>query len=325
MRKKIMKATAWSTMLMLAMCLVLAGCKDSKKSQRENWTDEETAEAEDEEDEEAPDTQKTVDVRDARDFILALENNTQIDLVTNDPLHLTPAIDELVDEGRLERFYVNGTPRGDAGVFYEPEYDGNTLIVSGLHNIVIKGTHQNKGFLIVEPRYAEVIRFYNCKELLIDNVIMGHSDAGDCSGDVLALQKCKNVAVSNCELFGCGVNGLSADHSSDITVTNCQMYGCSDYGVTIRDSKNMSFKDCEIFNNYGGILADEYCEDVVFNKCKLHDNKGQLFFCYSDIELRNCDVEHHHDDDTSHVIMNNCRVQMDYAEAEELPDVEPEM
>ena len=80
-----------------------------------------------------------------------------------------------------------------------------------------------------------------------------------------------------------------------------------------------------IFNNYGGILADEYCEDVVFNKCKLHDNKGQLFFCYSDIELRNCDVEHHHDDDTSHVIMNNCRVQMDYAEAEELPDVEPEM
>ena len=324
--KKNLTTWAWTASVVLVACMVLAGCKDNKKKVY-------TLEDEDDEEEtelaEAPelpevDEDDAVDVINARDFILALKSNNHIRVITNDPLNLTEAIDKLADEGLLERYMVNGRPKTQPGLYWEPEYDGNTLFIVKQNNLVIEAVHEDKGFLMVTPCYADVLHFEKCENLVIKNFIMGHKVTGTCIGDVLVLNDCKNVTVEGCDLFGCGVNALSATHSSNIAVSGTELYGCSDRGVDLYGTDNVSFEQCKVFNNGCGMYIDPYCSKINFNKCEFYDNRGQLFLCYATTTIKNSKIIHHHDDNTENVRLVNCDVVMDYAEAEELPDIEEE-
>ncbi|MCR4602752.1 MAG: right-handed parallel beta-helix repeat-containing protein [Prevotella sp.] len=331
MRTNILKTFTWPTAVLILAGTILMGCKGSKQN-RHVEDEEETMEMADEkvsDDGEKPAEQdaqqaEEVNVINARDFIMALKDNARINVITNDPLNITNAITQLIDEGKLERYYIDGEPRKDHGVFWEPVYDGNTIIVNGLSNINIRGAHDDDAFLIASPRYADVLCFVDCQNVVIDNFILGHEDTGDCVGDVLVLQKCKNIEVSNCSLFGCGVNGLTLDNATNITVSKTKIYGCSNWGVMIADAKNVTMKECEIYNNGMGVTANESCENVIFDKCKFYSNKGMLFSCGSEIKVTNSEIEHHHDDFLENVKVTNSKVLMDYSEAGELPDIEHE-
>jgi len=329
MRTNILKTITWSAAVVLVAGTILVGCKSNKENRNVEdeeedleMVDEKESEAEKENAEQAVDESESVDVINARDFIMALKDNARINVITNDPLNLTTAIGQLIDEGKLERYNVNDEPRKEPGVYWEPVYDGNTLVVNGLKNITIKGDHEDNAFLIVSPRYADVLCFYDCQNIVIDNFVMGHEDTGDCIGDVLVLQKCNNIEVSNCNLFGCGVNGLELDHATNITVNKTNLYGCSNWGVLIGNARNVTLKECEIFNNGLGVTTNESCENVLFDKCKFHDNNGPLFMCNSEIKVTNSEIVHHYDDILENVNVSNSKVEMDYSEARELPDIE---
>jgi len=317
---------------MLLASMILVGCKNNKSNRsvedeeedEMEMVDEDEEQDSDDTDEQVAEEREEIDVINARDFLMALKDDVTVNVIVNDPLNLTTAIDQLIADDKLERFYVNGEPRKDPGVFWESEYDGNTLIVAGLKNLTIKGDHEDDGFLIASPRYADVICFYNCENLVIDNFIMGHEETGDCIGDVVVLRKCKNIAVNDCHLYGCGVNGLTIDHSENISVSDTELYGCSNWGINMQDARNAAFKECKVFNNGMGVTANEFCENVVFDKCKFYDNKGQLFMCESEIKVTNSEIEHHHDDYLQNVDISRSKVKMDYSEAQELPDVEHE-
>ncbi len=322
---------ACAASVMLLACVVLASCKNGKgrtNSDMDEDDEDETelAEATTEDDEEATAAsgaqQNVVDVRTARELLLALKSDTHIRVVTIQQLNLTDALDDLIDEGVMARYYVNERPRQDAGVFWDPVYDGNSLIVSGLNNITIEALSDEKGSLLVTPSYADVLRFVNCENIVLKNLIMGHKVTGYCVGDVLVLNECKNVSVSGCELFGCGVNGLHVDHSTQVAVTGTEMYGCSFMGVVLEGARNVSFDKCKVFNNGGGIYVDEHCSRISFDKSKFFGNKGMLFSCNSAITVKNSDIEHHYDKSTANVSFTNCQVEMDYDEAEDIPDYE---
>ena len=78
-----------------------------------------------------------------------------INVIVNDVLRMTDAIDELVEEGLLKR-YPQNHDHVRPGIYWEPEYDGNTLFIVGLKNLTLEGTPEDGGFLMAIPRYADV-------------------------------------------------------------------------------------------------------------------------------------------------------------------------
>ena len=327
--KKNLTVLAWTASVMLVLCMVFAGCKDNKKKSKADKDDDETELAEDMDDDEdmyesEDQNGHTFDVRNAREFLLALKDDAHINVIVSEPLQLTPALNVLIDEGEVSPYMVDGVAQTAPGLYWMPEYDGNTLYIVGLENITIEGTSGDKGFLMTTPRYSDVLRFEQCRNITIKNMILGHEEAGDCEGDVLVLRGCKNVTVEKCDLFGCGCIGIYCSKSQNITVSRSDIYGCSMRGLEIFDTKNMSFKNCSIYNNAGGIYLDEKSRNISLSDCNLYDNRGQLFMCYSELQVKGSQVEHHCGDESDNVTFTNCDVVMDYRDTDDLPDVEPD-
>ena len=267
-------------------------------------------------------------VRTARDFILALKNDANITTTTGSgAVNLTDAMNDLIDDGYVKPYYLDPDQtqvQTKPGIYYISEYDGNKLIVLGMKNINMEGTGSNGAFLQVTPRYAEVMVFINCKSIGISNFTMGHTDTGDCVGDVLLFQNCENVAVNNCRLFGCGVNGLTVKNSKSISAFGTHFYGCHHFGIRLYGTQSALFVNCQVYSNGGGIQVDDVCRDVMFDKCTFNNNKGTLFYCDAPVTVSNCDIEHHYDESTYNVTLEGCNVVMDYRDAEDLPDIEEE-
>ena len=262
---------------------------------------------------------KEVTVKTAKEFIKALKSNRHIIIPHVETLELTEAIDELVDEGELFEYDRSYSQKG---VYYNDEYDGKSLILVGLKNLFIEGTAGEGAHLEVTPRYAEVIYLKDCSNVVLCNLTMGHTDAGDCTGDVVYAEGSSEIIVDKCSLYGCGVNGLQADHSESLLLLNSEFYGCSDCGIYIYSTDDVTVKGCKIYDNMSGVSVGEYCKDIIFDHCTFEDNHGQLFRCWSEIRVKNSSIEHHNGDDTDNVRFSNCDVNMDYRDSDNYADVE---
>lgn len=271
-------------------------------------------------------TNANAQIRTARDFILALKSDANITMTTGDGLvNLTAAINDLIDDGYVKPYYLDPDmtrTQTKPGVYYTSEYDGNQLVVVGMNNINIEGTGLNGAFLQVEPRYADVIMFVNCKNIGINNFTMGHSEVGDCVGDVLEFQGCENIAVNNCRLFGCGVNGLTVKGSKSISAVGTHFYGCYYWGVRLFDSRDALFVNCQIYSNGMGIYLDDMCQNVAFDKCEFMNNRREVFSCQSPITVSNSKIISHGGANVYNVTLEGCDVLMDYEDCEELPDLD---
>lgn len=305
----------------------LASCKDGKSTSSAETTiiDEQAAQAEEEEVvmQEDPDAYfaevKTVRVENALEMLRALKSNRHIIITETGTMNLTQELNELIDEGEIEPYYIgDGVKRTDGGVFYVNEYDGNTIVISKLHDVFIEGEKKGGADLRVEPRYADVLRFENCRNIALRYLTMGHFEAGSCSGDVVVFERTKNALVEDCHIFGCGVNGLSANNASNIVVNDSHLYGCSDRAVNLDDTENIAFNNCEIYDNdCGALYTNEGCDKVVFNNCHFYDNRGTLFYCNSEVKLKQCKVEHHYGGNDANVRFINCELQMDGSDEEQ--------
>lgn len=312
---KQLKMMVWTASVMLVLSIAVAACNNKKsKSEADDEDEVETELAEEDEDD------NTIEVTTARDLILALQDDVHIKVTVNRMLRLTDAIDDLIDEGKLKRYTVNGESQTRPGIYWDPEYDGNSLFIVGLKNIVLEGTHEDGGYLLAIPRYADVLHFENCKNIVIKNFTLGHEETGDCVGDVLVVNDCKKVVVEDCHLFGCGVNGIYSSGSSKVTVKNTDIYGCSARGIEMYGSDNVKFDHCDIFDNGNGMYVDPYCTNIAFNHCKFKDIRGQMFLCYAPVDIRNSKIVHHKDDIQDNINFVNCDVVMDYSEAEDYPE-----
>lgn len=107
--------------------------------------------------------------------------------------------------------------------------------------------------IMIEPRYAAVLNFSGCTGIELGCLTMGHTDTGDCSGDVLYFDNTKSIYLHSLDLYGCGVYGIGCnDFCGNMYVTNS----------TIRDCEYGPF---EIFNGEG---------DFEFTACTLSGNGG---------------------------------------------------
>ena len=109
-------------------------------------------------------------------------------------------------------------------------YDGLELVITGVNGISIASESCSAADteIVTDPRYANVLCFENCSDIGLMDLTMGHSDTGDCAGDVLHFIQCSDIVLSGLDLYGCGVYGIN---TSECTLLTC-------FDSTIRDCEN---------------------------------------------------------------------------------------
>lgn len=198
-----------------------------------------------------PDGPKTtVTVTDADEFLAAIGPNTEI------------VIDAATIDFSTAKDYGGGPKK-----YYrwEDNYDGPGLIITGADNLTIRskdGKTKNHTINAV-PRYADVLAFINCDNLVLSGFTAGHTEAsGECTGGVLRFQVCTMISVDNCGLFGCGILGVQAEGCTGITLRKCDIYECSYGGVSMSDTTGITIEKCTFRDLGGNNLMLYGCSDV---------------------------------------------------------------
>ena len=126
-------------------------------------------------------------------------------------------------------------------------YDGPELVVTGVRGLSIaseSGSAANTE-IVTDPRYANVLCFENCSDIGIMDLTMGHSNTGDCAGDVLYFIQCNDIVLSGLDLYGCGVYGISTSGCSSLTCFDSTIRDCKNGALELYDAKNRQmFLNC---------------------------------------------------------------------------------
>ena len=198
-----------------------------------------------------PDGPKTtVTVTNADEFLAAIAPNTEI------------VIDAEVIDFSTAKDYGGGPTK-----YYRWEdiYDGPGLVIAGADNLTIRskdGKTKNHTINAV-PRYANVLTFINCDNLVLSGFTAGHTkEPGVCAGGVLMFQNCEFISVDNCGLFGCGILGVQAEGCTGIALRKCDIYECSYGGVSMRDTTGITIEKCTFRDLGGNNLMFSGCSDV---------------------------------------------------------------
>ena len=148
-------------------------------------------------------------------------------------------------------------------VYREEVYDGEQLVLYGISNLTIGSQDpEHQAQIVAEPRYADVLTFCSGEDILLENLILGHTSAqGYCEGDVVAIESCGNVSLNNCELYGCGAYALEILTSSDVNVEFCDIHNCTYGCLTSNYSDSLcfsytTFEDCREFTMFEMVGSD---------------------------------------------------------------------
>src|SRR4030042_5714145 len=110
-------------------------------------------------------------------------------------------------------------------VSWEEAFDGPELVITGLSNLTLRA--QRGATLLASPRYAFVLVFVDCRDLVLEGLTLGHTEQGECVGGVLRLDACGRVRIQGCDLFGSGVVGLDAADSTGSTIRASTIRDCA--------------------------------------------------------------------------------------------------
>ncbi len=148
---------------------------------------------------------------------------------------------------------------------WEEVYDGYSLLIQGVDGLRIVGQDRENTRILVQPRYAAVFRFENCRDLALSGFVAGHTEGpGYCTGNVLDFFWCEQLSVTDCGLFGCGVVGVYAVDCSGLTLDSTEIYECSDAAAILSGCTDVCFQGCSIHDCddarnyiflYGGVMS----------------------------------------------------------------------
>ncbi len=203
-------------------------------------------------------------------------DQTQVHVSTVDEFlkALAPDTEIILDA----EFYDLSTATGyetKNGTYYrwEEVFDGVQLTIQNLSNLTIRaeGDDVKAHTVSARPRYAHVINFENCSNIMVEGFTAGHTiEPGSCTGGVIGFNNCEDVLVNNCGLYGCGVVGVWAENTKGIQVTNSDIYECSWGGVYMMFCKDVTFNGNTI-RDLGEEFMGQWSEGTPF---MLHDTTG---------------------------------------------------
>ena len=161
------------------------------------------------------------------------------------------------------------------GTYYrwEEVFDGVQLTIQNLSNLTIRaeGDDVKAHTVSARPRYAHVINFENCANIMVEGFTAGHTfEPGSCAGGVIGFNNCEDVLVNNCGLYGCGVVGIWGANTKGVQVTNSDIYECSWGGVYMMFCKDVTFNGNTI-RDLGEEFMGQWSDGTPF---MLHDTTG---------------------------------------------------
>ena len=185
-------------------------------------------------------------------------------------IHIAPGVYNLTEW--IDRIMEpDGPDTGNPYVRLDNLYDGYEVWISGVRNLTITADHSwNSGAveLVVEPRYANVLTFDGCDQILLSGLTLGHTpEKGFCLGGVLRFTDCGRMAMDNMDLYGCGTYGIIANGVESIQTVDSVIRECS-YGLLdfsqVQDAGfgDVVFVDCsgyDMINAQGSILSFQSC------------------------------------------------------------------
>ena len=196
-------------------------------------------------------------VHNYEEFFDALGSNREVIIDENVVIDITEGLNDdnfASKPNRLEVSFVNDEVDADReAIVSESVTDGSQLVLNNMNHLAIRG--RKGAMLYAEPRYSYVLSLSFCEDIVIDNLILGHSFEGYCDGGVINVENSENVIINRCDLFGCGTYGLCTRNAEHVTLMNSFIRHCT-YGITeLNNSKHLTFYNCDIFGNkeYQGI------------------------------------------------------------------------
>lgn len=197
--------------------------------------------------------QKQVVVSTVEGFLAAIDSNTLI----------------ILEDGEYNLSTVgNYSFQSGAHYHWEQEYDGAELVITDVENLsIISRSGDPKNCVIsVEPRYADVLTFQGCRNVMIQGVTAGHTkEPGSCAGGVLYWDNCSDLLVDNCRLYGCGILGVSAWQCQNLQVINSSIYECSYGGIQCYQCQSITVGGCDFWDLGGDMFQFSGCENVRIN------------------------------------------------------------
>lgn len=180
----------------------------------------------------------------------------------------------------------------DPVIISESETDGQQLALVNMTNLKIKGAGNSS--IEVNPRYAFCLKFVNCSHCEVENLTIGHTVGGTCSGGVIGAEQ-SSLTVKDCDLYGCGTYGLDLRETYNFKLINSSIHDCT-YGILqMRNCTLTSFEKCDFFNNREYELIEGWGNNgVKFDDCRIFANWGdsKLFNFDMPFSLINCKIYH---------------------------------
>lgn len=234
----------------------------------------------------------TITVTTAAELVNALGPDRTIVIASNQPLNITEAIDQMAANGTLpegETYFMPENERATTPqVTYASTSDGNTLQVRGCDNLTIRSA-RGRATLLATPRYANVLEFIDCTGLKLEGLVMGHTEDGYCDKGVLELDRCTDVTIDDCDLFGCGTEGFVIDCCNDVNINRTTVHDCTYFTLHVARSNQVRFNDC-IFrdNREYSQLCINASTDVTFTGCLFDNLQGPLFALDDYVNFYSC-------------------------------------
>jgi len=152
-------------------------------------------------------------------------------------------------------------------VSWEEAFDGPELVITGLTNLTLRA--QMGATLLASPRYAFVLVFVDCRNLVLEGLTLGHTEEGECVGG--------RVRIQGCDLFGSGVVGLDAADSTGITIRASTIRDCSGGALWATRVRDLRLEDTLIAGNGSyPLISLDSAWTVVLQSCRIERNTGEL-------------------------------------------------
>lgn len=172
-------------------------------------------------------------------------------------------------------------------------YDGVEVVIKNADDLTIMGDVESlaQTEIVVEPRYAAVLTFYNCCNLNLSFLTMGHTETGACSGNVLNFYGCKNITLSAMDLYGCGVYAIETGKGTgDLYVYGSTLRDCSEGSLFIMEALgDFEFHDCTFIGSYcGGYYENSADCELYFYNCIFGEEETNTWYFWKDIHTMDC-------------------------------------
>lgn len=173
-------------------------------------------------------------------------------------------------------------------------YDGPELVVTGVSGLSIASASGLAADteIVTDPRYANVLRFENCSDIGMMDLTMGHSDTGDCVGDVLYFTQTSDIVLSGMDLYGCGVYGIGTDACARLACFDSTIRDCENGTLELCNAQSRQmFLNCVMTGSGSGGYFKAYNDsdgEFYFYRCSFGERESNSFAFDDKIITENC-------------------------------------